>query len=406
MNEPKKTRIDILVVGAEESWEVRGLGTRGPRLERAFARSERVGKLLVVNSPRSVMGRLKDRFQGKKKIETIYPVKRRGWRWSLVEVGPKHFMLNTTFLLPEFSRSAPHFEVQWLLRVIREVRRDLGMKDPLLWISSPRSVHIAKHLDASMRIFDTEDNLLLHPQDQRFHRKIKEGYAWAEANADRICILSDNQRRMYSPSAASKFIFIPNGVEESFLKRDTVTPSDIAGISRPRVVYIGVLQERFDTELMTRVIRSLPGHQFIFVGPEIIKNYFDPIKALPNAHFLGLKDYRDVPAYIQSADVCIIPHKVDAFTAFMDPIKTYEYLACGKPVVSTPVAGTEQFRGHIYLAQDADSFTAAIRAAVQDNNPLREDGRRKIAAPHTWEARVEKLMHCDPIAHAPSLRFE
>jgi glycosyltransferase involved in cell wall biosynthesis len=244
-----------------------------------------------------------------------------------------------------------------------------------------------------VRIFDTEDNLLLHPQNRRFYGNIKKGYTWAGNNADIIFLLSDRQRVMYPAHAAPRFFIMPNGVDDIFLRKDTRVPPDINSIKRPQAIYVGVLQERMDVELMERVIRSLPEYSFIFVGPEIVKSYFDPLKSMQNVRFLGFKDYKSMPAYINSADVCIIPHKVNRFTDSQNPLKIYEYLACGKPVVSTSVAGTDDFKGHIYLADDAVSFADSIRRAVAENSGLREKERREAARQNTWDIRIENMIH-------------
>lgn len=394
MTGPDKSKLDFIIIGAEEAWEVRGMGTRGPFLERAIARSERVSKILVVNNPRSFAGRIKDRMQGVKSIEDIYPVRKKGKGWSLVTVGPKHFMLNATLIMPEHDGPALEFERRWFLRVLDDVRQDLQIKDPVLWISNPRIVSMARDIKARLRVFDTEDNLLSHPQNLRFRQKIEDGYAWAGANSDLIILLSARQRGIFSGAIPEeKFFVLPNGVDSALFMAPAACPQELKEIGSPVVLYQGVLQERLDVDLMIRVVRTLQNYHFIFVGIDITKGYFNQLKREPNVRFLGFKHRTMIPAYLQHSDVCVLPHKVNELTKSMDPLKIYEYLACGKPIVSTTVAGTENFRKYIYLADDPASFADAIKTAKVENSGVLEEERRYAASLNSWDVRANDIIN-------------
>lgn len=385
---------DLLMIGAEEAWEVMGLGTRGPLLTRSMARSERVRRILVVNISRSVAGRIRDRARGVREIETIYPVVKRGLRWSLVRIGPKHFMLNTTMLLPEGDWDTPTFEARWMLRVIRKAVTEIGLRDPIVWITNPRIVNIARRLESRLRVFDTEDNLLQHPQNRRFSSKIRRGYSWAGESADRILLLSGRQRGMFGDRVSeAKFLVCPNGVDPSLFVSRLEAPEDIPKHKGRIVLYAGVLQQRLDVGLLHRVASELPEYCFVLIGPDLTRGYFEAARRLPNVLFLGLKHHAQLPAYLQAADVCIVPHKVDKLTDSMEPLKIYEYLACGKPVVATPVAGTEKFMGLITTAADPAAFAAAIRAAISGDGAELTARRKKYAESHSWDIRAAQILN-------------
>jgi glycosyltransferase involved in cell wall biosynthesis len=242
-----------------------------------------------------------------------------------------------------------------------------------------------------MTIFDAIDNLLVHPQLKKFHAKVRQSYDWVAAHADLIVVASEKQKEMF-PTNENIFV-LPNAIDAALLSPEPrACPPDLGALRAPRVGYVGVMQERIDIDLITRVAELLPDHRFVFIGPELTPSYFDALRQKPNVHFLGVKHYGEIPAYLRHCDVSIMPHRVDAFTNSMNPLKIYEYLAAGKPIVSTPVAGTELFGEHVYVAKDAQAFAASIRKAIAENNSTLEESRRRAASAHTWERRVDDLL--------------
>ena len=105
----------------------------------------------------------------------------------------------------------------------------------------------------------------------------------------------------------------------------------------------------------------------------------------------GPVSYERIPDYMRAFDVCITPHKVTAFTESLNPIKLWEYLAAGKPIVSAPVAGFRDFPDLVYLARDCDGFVTAIEQALQE--PLcKSAARRAEARRHSWEGRFDLVV--------------
>lgn len=389
MDRSKHTSFNIVMIGSEEGWVVKGRGTRGIFFARAFARSPRVDKVLMINCPRSFLGALNDKSEGWNRADSICPVILRHKMGSVVSLGPKLYMLNTTTMLPESSGGFASAERRWLAVEILQMIEKMGFKKGVLWVLNPRMVDIAKEIASDIVVFDAIDDLLLHPQARRHFAKIKDGYRWIEENASLICHPSKKQVSMFS--AKEKLFLLPNGVEDIFLEEGMALPSDISKIGRPRVVYAGALQERFDIGLMAGVVKMMPDHNFIFVGEEFKGNDFGPLKKFSNVRFLGHKSYSSIPAYLAGADVCIIPHKVNKFTDSQDPLKVYEYMAAGKPIVSTRVAGTEDLEG-IYLADDAVTFAGAIKRAMAENSPSRGKERRAAALMHSWDSRADMVL--------------
>jgi UDP-galactopyranose mutase len=160
-------------------------------------------------------------------------------------------------------------------------------------------------------------------------------------------------------------------------------PPDQARIPRPRLGFFGVIDERLDTELLNAIAALRPDWHIVMIGP-VVK--IDPadLPRRPNIHYLGGKEYKDLPSYLAGWDVAMMPFALNEATRFISPTKTPEYLAAGKPVVSTSIRDVARQYGEIGLVRIADrpeAFAAAVEAA------LRED-----AGNADWLIRVDELL--------------
>jgi glycosyltransferase involved in cell wall biosynthesis len=112
---------------------------------------------------------------------------------------------------------------------------------------------------------------------------------------------------------------------------------------------------------------------------------------LPNVHFLGPRPYAALPAILEQFDVCLIPHTQDQLTLSMDPIKLYDYLACGKPIVSTAVSGVERFSDVLHVTGSPSDFIEEVGVALGERDPLLRERRREYARQNAWPARAAEL---------------
>ena len=138
-------------------------------------------------------------------------------------------------------------------------------------------------------------------------------------------------------------------------------PADQLGIGFPRFGFFGVVDERFDCSLMREVAQKKPEWQFVILGPVVKINDKD-LPQLPNIHYLGMKRYEALPSYISNWQVAFLPFALNEATRYISPTKTPEYLAAGKPVISTPVKDvvrTYGKRGLATIAANADEFIKA-----------------------------------------------
>jgi len=162
----------------------------------------------------------------------------------------------------------------------------------------------------------------------------------------------------------SVFAFPSSIDRDHFMQARTeiAEPADQQDIPHPRLGFFGVVDERFDVELLDQISKDRPDYHFVIIGP-VVKIDPEILPQRENIHYLGGKSYQDLPAYIAGWDVALLLFAQNESTRFISPTKTPEYLAAGKPVVSTPIRDVVYPYGQmglVRIANDAREFTAAI----------------------------------------------
>ncbi len=159
-----------------------------------------------------------------------------------------------------------------------------------------------------------------------------------------------------------------NGVDADFYAERCQPNTLLDGVAHPIVGYFGAIAEWFDIDLMTRVARERPQYQFVLLGG-VFGVDTKALAALPNVSLLGQQPYQAMPQYAWHFDVCMIPFEVNPITDATDPVKLYEYLSAGKPVVSVAMEEVKAYRDLVYIADDADQFLEHLDTAVADTTP-------------------------------------
>jgi UDP-galactopyranose mutase len=165
-------------------------------------------------------------------------------------------------------------------------------------------------------------------------------------------------------------------------RNNTEEPEDQKKIPHPRLGYCGVIDERLDTILVAEMADLRPEWQFVMIGP-VVKISEEDLPRRGNIHYLGGKNYQDLPAYISGWDIALMPFAMNESTRYISPTKTPEYLAAGKPVISTPIRDVVRPYGEqklVEIAQTAEEFVAAGEKILQIGNLLE------------WQARVDLFL--------------
>ncbi len=192
------------------------------------------------------------------------------------------------------------------------------------------------------------------------------------------------------------FLFKKKRVRKWILKKKTISQKNKLKIKKPLVGYVGVIYDWFDMNILEYCAEKKDDFNFVIIGPSSSKAIEEEMKEFTkkykNIFWLGEKSYQDVPEYIQQFDVCIVPFKINELIKNVDPIKVYEYLAMGKPVVSTYWKELEKFSYFIALGLNYEDFLKKIEDEYNKNSEGKIKERRKFAEENSWQKRAEKMM--------------
>ncbi|CDK01846.1 conserved hypothetical protein [Microbacterium sp. C448] len=267
-------------------------------------------------------------------------------------------------VLPRFAGPA----ADALLR--RDVRRAVaraGLVEPVLWVNDPSWAGLVARTGWPS-LYDMTDDWLAADRGERELRRIaaNEAVLMQRCRAVVVCSTGLFDTRNEERSV----VLIPNAVDVARYRVPHDRPADLPERS---ALYVGTLHEdRLDVDLVLRTADAAASAagSVVLVGPSALAAAnVDRLAAHPAVALLGPKAFTDVPAYLQHAAVLIVPHIVDAFTDSLDPIKLYEYLAVGRPVVSTPVAGFRTLASNSLTVADAAAFPDAVSALLADPAP-------------------------------------
>jgi len=169
----------------------------------------------------------------------------------------------------------------------------------------------------------------------------------------------------------------------------TKIPDDIASLRKPVLGYFGVVDERMDYDLIVKLSEANPDWSIAMVGPQI---KVDKVPQHPNLHWLGQKNYADLPAYCKAFDVCLIPFALNEATEYINPTKALEYMATGKPIVSSAVADVvTNFGSVVKIARSHGEFVSLCQQAIQTPDALATEAGLKQAAENSWDSIVTRL---------------
>ena len=276
-----------------------------------------------------------------------------------------------------------------------------SLHGPLVaWYYTPMMLPFSRHLEADVTVYDAMDELskfkfapakLLDLEQELLEKAdivFTGGSSLYEAKKDRHsnvhCFPSSVDRVHFLKARARQF-----------------DPADQEELPKPRFGFYGVIDERFDTELLDRIAEMRPDWSFVMVGP-VVKIAEDDLPRRPNIHYLGSKTYAQLPSYLAGWNVALMPFAMNESTQFISPTKTPEYLAGGKPVVSTPIKDVVRHYGHIQgvlIADNADDFVAQCERAVElSGNPesgwlAETDLLLSATSWDTTQARMAGLIH-------------
>jgi UDP-galactopyranose mutase len=277
---------------------------------------------------------------------------------------------------------------QMYARLVAEFVEQQGLTDFTAWFYSPMFMPSLERVKPSLIVYDAMDELSLFkgapPELLPRERRLLE-------IADVVFTGGVSLGRAKAQVHNNVHAF-PSGVDAQHygqaLSPDLNVPQDLEGVPTPRIGFFGVIDERLDLDLLGKAAEMRPDLSFVMLGP-VVK--IDPAE-LPrpsNIHYLGQKQYKDLPAYVKGFDVCMMPFALNDATKFISPTKTLEYMAAHRPIVSTPVADVVgSYSEAVAICRTPEEWVAAIDRALAETPEQREariKREKDVLARNSWD---------------------
>lgn len=275
---------------------------------------------------------------------------------------------------------------------IARVARSLGMINPILWLNPHSAVHMAGAMNEKAVIYDITDDWAMAPSFSDRERKliVEQDRALCR-RADLVIVCSEGLAASRG-GRCERILLLPNGVDSEHYA--AIPDKTLEGRwPGPVFGYTGTIHsDRFDVDLVAGLACSFPEGSVVLTGPDhLTPAETDKLAAIKNIYITGPVPYAEIPEIMSHFDVCIVPHVETKFTNSLNPLKLWEYLASGKPVVSTNVAGFNSYPQFCRIASGVKAFAHACREALGENGLCRAE-RRAEAREHSWNQRIESLL--------------
>lgn len=379
---PRLQGRDIVCVGFAD-WDT-ALETNQHHLMKRLARENRV---LFVES----LGLRRPQLAGRD-LERIARRLLKGLR------GPRRadgLHVLSPLVLPLHGNSIARRLNEWLLpALVQRAMRRLGMQKPILWSYVPQAEALLDALHPELVIYHCVDDIAAQPgidaagfreAEARFAKRADLVLASALGLAERLRAISDSV--MYTPNVADTELFA------TALLDGPLDPAMIE-LRRPRIAFTGaVVATKLDMDLLVRLARARRGWSFALVGPigpGDPRTNVSTLTAEPNIHLLGPRSYEQLPSVLRAADAGLIPYARNELTNSIFPMKVYEYLAAGLPVVATPLPALAGIDA-VLSAPDAHGIAGLLEQALTQDSPERRAARSRDAKAHSWERRIEEI---------------
>lgn len=282
-----------------------------------------------------------------------------------------------------------------LVNAIRFYSWRLKFKTPLFWTYNPLSVEVLGKLGVSMVVYHCVDDLSEAPGMPS--ATIREAEEKLVRAADLVFTTSPNLQAACSRLNPDDTHFFPNVSDFNHFskaRREAPDPDDLAEIPRPRIGFIGAISDyKIDFELIAHVAKRKSGWHWVLIG-EVGEGQPETSIAnlkLPNIHFLGPRRYGILPDYLRGFDVAALPSRLNEYTASMFPMKFFEYLSAGRPVVATDLPALKEYAGTYVAVGNAEEFISAVENILSGETPA-DSLCLELAKKHTWDWRLEQML--------------
>ncbi|MDR3208027.1 MAG: glycosyltransferase [Oscillospiraceae bacterium] len=280
-------------------------------------------------------------------------------------------------------------------RYIRKVMASHGFFDVVLWCYSPVAADLLDLVPHKALVYDCVDRhsayggLMTPEVVDQMERDLA-------ARADVVFATARGLYDTLRPLNENTYL-VPNGANFELFNQaagDGLTfPDDMFNIQNPVFGFVGMLQPCVDLDLVLYAADARPDWSFVFIGEPLPDVDVTPLRQRPNIHLLGLKPHKELPRYLARFDVCLNLFRAGDLSRDVSPLKFYEYLATGKPIVSTPQPEqVNDYADAVYIAGDPEDFLAACEKALAERNPWMTRQRIHYGRESSWDARVAQMV--------------
>lgn len=336
---------------------------------------------------------------------------RRLWRGvqSLV-LGPPRRAANIWVLSPLMVPAGHHLPFvrslnQALLRFsVARFAKGHRYKDPVVWTYHPYMLDSISTLPRGPLVYHCVDDIAAIPGvDVNAFRSAQQALL---GRCEAVFTTAMSLREVCLPFNRNTHFF-GNVVDDAHFgeaRADGPIPAELAAIPEPRLVYHGVLSDfKVDFPLLMQTARARPQWQWVIIGEEREgqrSELLAQLARLPNVHLLGYRSYQLLPRYLRGMRVGVLPTLLNEYTRSMFPMKFYEYLAAGLPVVSTPLDFAKEPRAGLEVGGDANAFITAIEKQLARGKLSAQEAVAAVGE-NTWERRLDKMLAITFAGHAP-----
>ena len=276
---------------------------------------------------------------------------------------------NVYVVIPHLQHGTHEQAVQLQQELVNDLIINQNIGNYISWYYTPMAIPFTRQLQPVITVYDCMDELAA------FRFAPVELVQLEKELLQKSDVVFTGGHTIYQSKKNSHHNIypFPSSIDKEHFaqgRRTDVEPDDQKNIPHPRLGFYGVIDERFDIELIRHVAEAKPEWQFVLIGP-IVKIDYNHLPHLPNIHYPGGRSYKELPLYLSGWDIALIPFAINESTKFISPTKTPEYLAAGKPVISTPITDVINPYGNeelVYITANAEEFTAAAIEILQQQD--------------------------------------
>jgi glycosyltransferase involved in cell wall biosynthesis len=293
-----------------------------------------------------------------------------------------------------------HNEFEHRAQVVGRWLAAQGIDDAVLWVYHPGYGDAVASIPHRLIVYDCVDEYTAFPEFRRKKAWIAERERKLCARAGVVACTAPSLFESKQHLAPGRTHFVHNvGDAAHFaqaLEPGLAVAGDISALPRPIIGFVGAVSDyKLDIDWLLHLSAARPGWSIVLVGPTGVA---DPstdvgkLQARPNVHLLGHRSYEQLPSYLKGFDVAVIPYRLNDYTRAVFPIKFFEFLASGRPVVISQLPAVREYWDAVRVAETPEAFVAACEAALAEDTPQAREKRLELSRQNSWDSRVKKLL--------------